>query len=100
MPSWAPTPTPWPCACGQAWPRWGTFCRPSDSNQQFPILPNAVLDRLRPDFHWEQQGAPDAGHTIRLVTSWATREEAVSAFLLAVERAPGRLPGLPVTPPC
>lgn len=69
------------------------FAAPSDSNQQFPILPNAVLDRLRPDFHWEQQGTPDAGHTcIRLVTSWATREEAVSAFLLAVERALGGCP--------
>lgn len=69
------------------------FSAESCSNQQFPILPNAVLERLRPNFHWEEQGSAGEGRTrIRLVTSWATREEAVSAFLLAVEQALGSCP--------
>lgn len=64
------------------------FASASNTNQQFPILPNKVLDRLRGDFHWEVMGAPDPEHThIRLVTSWATREEAVEAFLSAVKTA-------------
>ena len=56
-------------------------CR-SPSNQQFPILPDAVLKQLEGDFHWEVTGHPAPGMTaIRLVTSWATSPDAVSAFL-------------------
>lgn len=63
------------------------FCD-SPSNQQFPILPNAVLNELQNDFHWEVQAHPDEAHTcIRLVTSWATKPEAVAAWLTALEKA-------------
>lgn len=69
------------------------FGCPSPSNQLFPILPDHVLKQLEGDFHWEVSARPNAGHTqIRLVTSWATREEAVTAFLLAVEAALGSFP--------
>ena len=58
----------------------------SETNQQFPILPNSILRTLETDFHWEVSAKPDAEHTqIRLVTSWATRPEAVTAFLWAVK---------------
>ena len=58
------------------------FACDSPSNQQFPILPDAVLEQLEGDFHWEVIGHPAPGMTeIRLVTSWATSPAAVSAFL-------------------
>ena len=64
------------------------FGSDSPSNQQFPILPNWVLDQLKNDFHWEVTSKPDADHTeIRLVTSWATKPEAVEAFLTALANA-------------
>ena len=64
------------------------FGSDSPSNQQFPILPNRVLEKLEKDFHWEVNDRPDADHTqIRLVTSWATKPEAVEAFLTALANA-------------
>ena len=55
----------------------------SPSNQQFPVLPNDVIEQLQDmGYQWEISGAVDAGHTqIRLVTSWATPEQAVEDFL-------------------
>lgn len=67
------------------------FMSDSPSNQQFPILPNSALEVLRPDFHWEELGPVDADHTcIRLVTSWATQQQAVDAWLAALPRALGK----------
>lgn len=58
------------------------FSSESPSNQQFPVLPDTVLDKMRGEFHWEEMGSPAPGMTnIRLVTSWATKPEAVDAFL-------------------
>jgi len=54
----------------------------SPSNQVFPVLPDAIIRRLelKYAFHvWSRAGADSSA--IRLVTSWATREEAVAAFL-------------------
>lgn len=64
------------------------FANDSPSNQQFPILPDAVLEKLAGEFHWEEMGrrGPDA-REIRLVTSWATPDEAVDAFLQALRTA-------------
>lgn len=62
--------------CGYAF-RW-----PSTTNQLFPILPNDVMNGLAKDFLFSVQEIIDAQHTcIRLVTSWATRPEAVEAFM-------------------
>ncbi len=64
------------------------FGSDSISNQQFPILPNHILDQLKEDFHWEVTSRPDGENTeIRLVTSWATKPEAVDAFLTALAAA-------------
>ena len=63
-----------------------SFLSPSPSNQQFPILPDAVLAELSRDFHWEVIEKVSEDETcIRLVTSWATPEEAVDAWLQALE---------------
>jgi threonine aldolase len=54
----------------------------AQTNQVFPILPNRVIERLQQEygFHvWEKLDAQNS--IIRLVTSWATRENAVSEFL-------------------
>ena len=55
----------------------------SPSNQQFPVLPNAVIAKLQDKgYEFEVDHAVDAGHTmIRLVASWATPEQAVEDFL-------------------
>ncbi len=61
------------------------FCD-SVTNQQFPIFPDGVMEALRPDFGFEFSSKPDDTHTcIRLVTSWATPEANVDAFLAALK---------------
>ena len=55
---------------------------PSPSNLFFPIFPNSVIEKLQENYTFEIDHATDAEHTmIRLVTSWATPETAVDAFL-------------------
>ncbi|MBQ1931796.1 MAG: aminotransferase class V-fold PLP-dependent enzyme [Lachnospiraceae bacterium] len=57
----------------------------SPTNQIFPVLPNALIHHLSHDFTYEVWGKVDEEHTcIRLVTSWATTEEAVDAFLQTI----------------
>lgn len=58
----------------------------SPSNQIFPIFPDEMVERLSRDFAFEVQNRPREGYTcIRLVTSWATGESAVDAFLSAIQ---------------
>ena len=64
------------------------FLTHSPSNQIFPILPNRVIDRLAEKFEfyvWSKAG--EGASAIRLVTSWATREDAVTAFLAELAAA-------------
>ena len=62
------------------------FACDSVTNQQFPIFPDGVVRALEPDFGFEFSAKPDEGHTcIRLVTSWATPEANVDAFLAALK---------------
>ena len=64
------------------------FTADSPSNQQFPILPNAVIAALRPEFDFIPMAPqPNDCTEVRLVTSWATTEQAVEAFLQALEQA-------------
>lgn len=55
----------------------------SSTNQQFPVLPNSVVEQLEAmGYAFEIDRPVDDSHTcIRLVTSWATPEAAVEAFL-------------------
>jgi len=58
------------------------FLTDSPSNQIFPILPNPLIEKLQENFDFYIWSKVDANHSsIRLVTSWATREEAVRAFI-------------------
>ena len=64
------------------------FVADSPTNQIFPILPRAAAETLSKDFGFERWGAGDAAfQPIRLVCSWATKQEDVDAFLAAFKAA-------------
>ena len=55
------------------------------TNQIFPILPDALLEKLQADFTFtEQQRVDDANRAVRFCTSWATEEKAVRALCDAI----------------
>ncbi|QCJ42484.1 low specificity L-threonine aldolase [Bacillus sp. S3] len=59
-----------------------TFLTHSPSNQLFPILPNTVIAELQSKYAFHIWEPVDTDHSaIRLVTSWATKEEAVKSFI-------------------
>lgn len=58
------------------------FLSESSTNQVFPILPNEIIEKLQElyDFYvWAK--VDEEKSAIRLVTSWATKEENVNEFL-------------------
>jgi threonine aldolase len=58
------------------------FLTDSPTNQIFPIFPNVVIDRLKEMYGFYIWSKVDENKSsIRLVTSWATKEEAVDGFL-------------------
>lgn len=62
-----------------------SFLVDSPSNQQFPILDNATMERLSADFLFSVWQKVDEEHTaVRFCTSWATRPEAVDALVRAI----------------
>lgn len=59
-----------------------SFLTHSPSNQLFPILPNNLIAELEKKYGFYVWSKVDDQHScIRLVTSWATPEEAVKTFL-------------------
>ncbi len=67
-----------------------SFLTDSPSNQIFPILPNGMIAELekRYSFYvWSK--ADDSSSSIRLVTSWATREDAVLEFIEDLKKLSG-----------
>jgi threonine aldolase len=64
------------------------FLTDSPSNQIFPILPDSLIERLQKDWLFYVWKRMDATHSaIRLVTSWATTEEAVQSFVSVLRDA-------------
>ena len=62
------------------------FIAESPSNQQFPILPDEVLEILGKDFLFSIWQKTDENHTaVRFCTSWATSPEAVDKLLNTIE---------------
>jgi len=60
----------------------------SRTNQQFPILPDAVLRRLEGSFSYSVIEKTDAEHTaVRFCTSWATETDAVDCLIAALQNA-------------
>ena len=61
------------------------FLIDSYTNQQFPILPNDVLQQLKKDFLFSFWQRVDPEHSaIRICTSWATRKENVDLLIAAI----------------
>ena len=58
------------------------FLTESFTNQQFPILPNNLIEKLSEKYAFNIERIIDSNYTaIRLVTSWATKEENVLEFI-------------------
>lgn len=59
-----------------------SFLTNSPSNQVFPIIPNRIIEKLQEKYLFYVWSAIDNDNSsIRLVTSWATKEEAVLSFI-------------------
>lgn len=66
----------------KGWP----LCYDSPTNQQFPIVPDAVLEKLAEKYTFSHWGKVDDSHTaVRFCTSWAIREEDVDALIADIE---------------
>ena len=57
------------------------FAQELQTNQLFPIFPDTVIEKLKKEYGFYIWEKVTTGSVIRLVTSWATPEEAVEAFL-------------------
>lgn len=63
------------------------FLIDSPTNQIFPILPNQIIERLEKNYAFYIWSKADSDHSsIRLVTSWATKEEAVDNFIADLKK--------------
>ena len=66
------------------------FLVDSPTNQQFPILPDAAIEKLGEKFSYSYQQRMDAANSaVRLCTSWATREADLDALIGELERLLG-----------
>ncbi len=58
------------------------FLVDSPTNQQFPVLPDAVLDALAEKYSFSEQQRVDATHrAVRFCTSWATQQAQLDALI-------------------
>ena len=58
----------------------------SYTNQQFPIIPDEHLDKLKDKYAWCLWNKVDETHSaVRFCTSWATKEEAVNELIADME---------------
>jgi threonine aldolase len=63
------------------------FLTESRTNQQFPILPDAVLKTLDSSFTYSIIAKTDAAHTaVRFCTSWATEAAAVDSLIAVLQK--------------
>lgn len=68
------------------------FLTNSPTNQIFPILPNYLIHMLQEKYQFYVWQEVDTGHSaVRLVTSWATPQEAVGIFIQDMKNALGCL---------
>jgi len=61
------------------------FLAPPESNQIFPIFPNKLIDKLSKNFEfyvWSKYLKNTS--VVRLVCSWATKEETINSFLKSI----------------
>jgi threonine aldolase len=64
-----------------------SFVTYSPSNQIFPILPNSIITKLQKQYSFYIWERVDSDYSaIRLVTSWATKEDVVMAFIADIKK--------------
>ena len=64
------------------------FLTPSTTNQQFPIMPNVVLEKLKEDYVYSfWQNIDDNYSAVRFCTSWATDLNDVQQLIAAIAKA-------------
>ncbi|MCR3757544.1 low specificity L-threonine aldolase [Clostridium felsineum] len=62
------------------------FLSASNTNQQFPILPNEVIEKLKSNYIFSYWEKVDENHSaVRFCTSWATKKEAVLKLIASIE---------------
>ena len=67
------------------------FLFDSPTNQQFPILPDSLLDELKKNYSYAYQKRMDPEHSaIRFCTSWATKEEDVDKLIADLRKLSGK----------
>ena len=62
------------------------FAYDSPTNQQFIVLENRIVQKLLEKYDFEIWEEGEEKTTIRLVTSWATKQEAVADFINDLEK--------------
>ncbi|WP_234124326.1 threonine aldolase family protein [Clostridium hydrogenum] len=63
-----------------------SFLSESSTNQQFPIMPDSVLEKLKQNFqfsYWER--IDEKFSAVRFCTSWATKKDDVLKLIAAIE---------------
>ena len=64
------------------------FSISSPTNQQFPILADAVLEQLKQKYAYSYMGRVDEKRSVvRFYTSWATKEENIDALIVDLQEA-------------
>lgn len=64
-----------------------SFVAAQQTNQVFPVLPNAVIAKLNAEYLSSTWSIIDEDHTaVRFVTSWATTQEAIDRFIKSMEQ--------------
>ncbi|NCB42707.1 MAG: low specificity L-threonine aldolase [Clostridia bacterium] len=64
-----------------------SFMIDSPTNQQFPVLPDAILEKLAQSYGFSYEKRIDASHSaVRFCTSWATKEENVDSLLADLKK--------------
>lgn len=67
------------------------FLFDSPTNQQFPILPDSLLNELKKNYSYAYQKRMDPEHSaIRFCTSWATKEEDVDKLIADLRKLSGK----------
>jgi threonine aldolase len=63
------------------------FLNLSTTNQQFPIIPDKVLEKLKENYGYSYWERVDEKHSaIRFCTSWATEKDAVLSLIADIEK--------------
>ncbi|MFB6457152.1 threonine aldolase family protein [Chitinophaga sp. Hz27] len=65
-----------------------SFLTKATTNQLFPILPKTLIHELSKDYQfYEWEAIGEHSSAVRIITSWATEEQVVDAFIAAIKNS-------------